>query len=113
MTAKLTAALWRNDLLPVLTLTATYGDATPVDLSAATSPTFLMRPAAGGDNIAPAGTVSIVDGPAGIVSYAWGDGDTDVAGRYHAQIEVLIGGKPITFPGPDQTLEVIIREDLG
>lgn len=111
-TGKLTAALWRNDLFPSLTLLATYGDGTVVDLSAATAPRFLMR-LAGDTELKVDATATITDGAAGEITYAWAEGDTDTAGRYEAQFQVELDGKPLTLPAPAQALEVVIRQDLG
>lgn len=104
----------RNDLLPPITWAATYSDGTVVDLSAATSPEFHMRLASAADLTAPKvnGTATIVDGPGGIIRYAWTGTDTDTAGTYNAEFEVLIGGKPLTIPTEDR-LTVHVRKDIA
>lgn len=113
MTAKLVHAIWRNDLLPVLTVTAAYADGSPVDLSTASSPEFHMRAEGATSTKVNAAATIESPGTAGRLSYAWAGDDTDTAGRYLAEFEVELGGKKLTFPGPDQTLEVIVREDIA
>lgn len=113
MSAKLVHAIWRNDLLPVLTVTATYPDGTAVDLSSASSPEFHMR-LVGSSTLKVDGTATIESpATAGRISYAWAGTDTDTAGRYQAEFEVILAGKRLTFPGPDQTLEIVVREDIA
>lgn len=103
----------RNDLLPALTLNARYADGTPVVLTGATSPKFYARlqDAAGAPKVN--GTATIVDGPNGIIRYQWAGADTDTAGTYDAEFEVLLAGARLTLPTSGQTLTVVIREDVA
>lgn len=105
-----------NDLLPVLS--ATLRDANgAVDLSGATSVTFLMNIRKGGTTKV-SGTCSILqvgdgsDGSKGMVQYAWVDTDTDVPGTYNAEFEVDFAGKKLTFPN-DSYAVVQILPDLN
>ena len=113
MSAKLVHPIWRNDLLPVVTVTATYADGTAVDLTAATSPKFHMRLV--GSSTLKVDEAATIESPAtaGRLSYSWAGTDTDTAGRYQAEFEVILDGKRLTFPGPDQTLEIVVREDIA
>lgn len=112
--AKLTHYMARNDLLPALSITCTYADGTPVDLSTATSPKFHMRNT--GDASATAkvnATATVSDGAAGELTYTWNSGDTDTAGIYAAEFEVQIGGRRLTFPNGLQIMKVVIRPDIA
>jgi hypothetical protein len=111
MTAKLTWPIWRNDRLPVLSILAAYRDGTPVDLTGATAPTFKMS-AAGATAPKVDAAATVTDPAAGAIAYAWAAGDTDTPGIFAAQFSVLLAGKSLTFPGPDQFLEIVVREDL-
>jgi hypothetical protein len=43
--------------------------------------------------------MTVIDSPAGIVTYDWQTGDTDVSGVYYAEFEVTYGdGSVETFP---------------
>lgn len=112
--AKLTHYMARNDLLPALSITCTYADGTPVDLSTATSPKFYMRDMR--DALAEVkvdATATVSDGAAGELTYTWNSGDTDTAGIYAAEFEVQIGGRKLTFPNGPQILQVAIRADIA
>ena len=110
----LTFELKRNDLLPTLTVAATYDDGSIIDLTAATSPKFLMRLASAADLSTPKinAAATVVSGPAGTIRYTWQGTDTDTAGVYIAEFQVHLGGKPITIPG-NGTIKVVILADLG
>lgn len=55
----------------------------------------------------------IVDGPGGVVKYSWSEGDTDVAGTYIGEFEILFPSmKPETFPN-NKNKTIKIFPDLG
>lgn len=106
----------RGDLLPALTAAATYSDGTVIDLTAATSPKFIMRLASAADGSTPKvnATATVVDGAAGTIRYAWSGTDTDTAGTYTAEFEVVIGGKKLTIPNRKSgKLIVVVSEDYA
>ena len=112
--AKLTHYMARNDLIPALSITCTYADGTPVDLSTATSPKFYMRTASDPSATPKVdATATVTDGANGVISYSWASGDTDTAGAYVAEFEVQIGGRRLTFPNGPQILQVAIRADIA
>jgi hypothetical protein len=100
------AADWtmkKNDLLPELEVTCEDADG-GVDLSGATSAKLLMSQKdifrAGG---APKIDAAVTIDPdqvtnKGKVKYTWISGDTDTADTFYAEIEVMYGAKPLTFP---------------
>jgi hypothetical protein len=100
-----------GDLEPSIAATLTYSDGTVVDLTAATTPRFLMR-AHRAAALTVDGTATVVNAAAGTVRYDWASGDTDTAGLYRAEWEFSIGGKKMTVPN-DGYLYVVIRDDLG
>jgi len=83
-----------GDTIPIAVVLKWSDGTVEQSLSTATSITFAMRAAdvnylpAGGPVVA-SGACSIVDEANGIVSYGWGAGETDVAGQYVAEIEVV------------------------
>lgn len=112
--ANLTHYMARNDLLPALSITCTYADGTPVDLSTATSPKFYMRDTRDASAVAKvSATATVSDGPNGELTYAWNSGDTDTAGTYVAEFEVQIGGRKLTFPNGPQIMKVVVRPDIA
>lgn len=111
-----TFTIARGDLLPVLTWAATYSDGTIVDLTAATSPKFIMRRANTTDPLTPkiSATATVVNGPAGTLRYAWSGTDTDTAGTYLAEFEVTLGGKKLTIPNRrNDKIVIIVSDDHG
>ena len=96
----------RDDLLPVVESTATISG-TPVNLTGATNPRFLMRLMSAADQSTPKvdAAATIVTPSAGTLRYDWSGSDTDTAGIYSAEFEVMIGGKPRTFRLPNLVIE--------
>jgi hypothetical protein len=59
------------------------------------------------------GTAVITSAAAGEVTYNWGTADTDTAGAYEAEIEVLWNdGKAETFPN-NGYWEITITDDIA
>jgi hypothetical protein len=74
-------------------------DEEPVNLTTAGTVVFNMRSSGGAVKVS-RGTCSITDAANGEVTYAWGTADTNTAGAYEAEVEVLWNdAKPETFPG--------------
>ena len=106
----------RNDLLPPITIAATYSDGSIIDLTAATSPKFIMRLANSADGSTPKvnATATVVSGPAGTIRYSWAGTDTDTAGTYIGEFEVMLGGKKLTIPNRKaKKIIVTVNEDNG
>jgi hypothetical protein len=84
---------------------------TVVDLTLATSVTFKMRPVRDLTlKVDAAATVLVA--ASGTVEYRWISGDTDTAGTFYAEWEVLWSdGTPETFPTINHDI-VVIRPDL-
>lgn len=108
-------AMKRHDLLPVLELV--IGDNLgPRDLTNASSITLLLTNVETGA-LLPIGGVMSKDADqvnnTGRCVYEWADGDTDVAGKYKAEVEVIwSNNKPETFPSVG-TFTVKINADLN
>jgi hypothetical protein len=102
----------RNDLLPEIVATCLDADGAPVDLTGATGVEFHMKAAeAGSPKVDAAGT--IVDAATGVVKYSWTGSDTDTAGTYSAEFEVMFtGSKQMTFPN-FENITITITEDLS
>jgi hypothetical protein len=103
--------LKRNDLRPHFRVSLTAnGD--PVDLTDATSAFFLMKQGTNGTPKVDRGAMTFVDRATGTVEYAWVVGDTDTAGTFNVEVEVLWGTEPQTFPSKGYWT-VTIEDDLG
>lgn len=107
----------KGDLLPELDVILRDGyDA--VDLSGATSATLQMALKAtflSGGTPEVTGTVDIdadQSNNTGRVTYTWVSGDTDDAGEYYAEFQVLYGTKTITYPN-DGYYIVEILDDVS
>lgn len=90
----------QHDLLPQFKTTL-LDDTTPVDLSYAATARLILRSLTG-IKVNQFMTITDQSDPAntGIVVYDWRLGDTDTAGSYRAEIEVVWqDGRPQTFPG--------------
>lgn len=113
MARTLTHRRVRGDRAPALRLQALDLDGDPLDLTGATSPVFSMRLIGSTTLKVNRAAATIVDAATGVVSYAWAAGDVDTAGTYLAEFEVSLGGLPLTIPGDDQPLHVVIRSDIA
>lgn len=108
-------AMKRHDLLPILELV--IGDNLgPRDLTQASSITLLLTNV---ETNAPLVINGVMDkdpdqvANKGRCTYAWVDGDTDIAGKYKAEVEVMwSNNKPETFPSTG-TFTVKINADLN
>lgn len=103
----------KGDRAPALTLQALDLAGDPLDLTGATSPVFLMRLLGASANTVDRATATVVDASTGVVSYSFGAADVDTPGTYRAEFEVTLSGLPLTIPGDDQELHVVITDDLG
>lgn len=103
----------KGDRAPALTLQALDLAGDPLDLTGATSPVFLMRLLGASANTVDRATATVVDASTGVVSYSFAAADVDTPGTYRAEFEVTLSGLPLTIPGDDQELHVVITDDLG
>lgn len=91
-------------------------DTTPtaLDLTDATSVTFKMRLAGAAASAAPVvdGDMTITTPATGRITYEWVTGDTDVAGTYEAEFEILWDDLTIETVPNDSYLSIIIVDDL-
>jgi hypothetical protein len=99
--------LGQGDTLPIAgpeTISDANGE--PVDLTGV-AVTFTMHrlPRNGPPAVQAAGIV--VDAAAGTVSYAWQDGDTDVAGKYEAWWTAVVAGKQFSAPNTGKLIVLI------
>lgn len=101
----------QHDRRPYVVVQLQQPPGTPVDLTAATSVTMVMRRA---DLVGQPGTrlpCSVTDALNGWVRHVWGAGETDMPGDYNVEFEVLWGTEPQTFP-TDTYYSITIRDDL-
>lgn len=102
----------QHDVGGVVRATLYNADGTPLDLTGATV-SFIVasKPRGGSQLLKNAATVaSAVDGT---VTYTWQAGDTDIAGTFFAEWEVVYGtGEIASIPTEDYN-RVIIAPDLG
>ena len=101
----------QNDELGFITeqLLDEYGN--PYPLTDATSVTFSMRrPTDATAKVSAAAT--IITPSAGIVRYAWATDDTDVAGDFQQEWEVMFTGPlgPLTFPNDGYNIVHVLKE---
>lgn len=101
----------RGDTQPAVQITCLGGDGQAVDLTGA-SARFLMK-AEGASAPKVDRTADVHDAAAGLVWYAWQQGDTDTAGQFQAEVEITFGdGTKETFPAGDY-IPILILADLG
>lgn len=100
-----------GDTAPSLLVECT-GDAGPLDLTAASSVTFVMAPADGSGTAIRRPAV-IADAVAGLVRYDWLPGDTDTEGLYAAEVEIAwSAGTLQTVPGHG-SLRIRVEPSIG
>jgi hypothetical protein len=108
-----TIYMTKGDLLPPIEATLKYLDGTTVDLSDASGVIFNMKKE-NGTVIVDAKAGSIVSAGAGVVKYAWAEGDTDVYGVCYGEFVVSFSGGSageLTFPAKGD-FEIRFRERL-
>jgi hypothetical protein len=88
-------AVSQTDTLPPYTATLTSGSS-PVNLTTATSITFIMANYFSG--VVATGSGTVVNAAAGQVSYSWGQNDLQTPGIYAIQWEVTFPSGTITYP---------------
>lgn len=88
-----------------------------VNLTTAGTAVFNMRAADGGAVKVSRGAATITNAAGGEVTYAWGTADTNTAGEFEAEVEIIWNdGKPETFPGGPaggSYWEVTITDDIA
>lgn len=94
----------QNDRRPlfVVVLKDDFGEVSEsiVSLTTATSVVFNMRAQGAGAVKVNRGTAAITNAAGGEITYSWGTADTNTAGLFEAEVEVIWNdGKPETFPG--------------
>lgn len=102
--------LKRNDRRPRWRVDLT-ANGTAVDLTTATSVSFTMATSAGTTKVNKA-AMTIINAATGTVEYAWASGDTDTSGAYNAEVEVMWGTEPQTFPSTGY-FAITITDDLA
>ena len=107
----------QHDTAPsyVIDLADNYGlqDEAPIDLTTATSITFLMREAgtAGAPKVSAAMTV-VGAATAGRVQHDWSAGDTDTVGSFDVEFEIEWSDGTIETVPNDSYLTVTVVDDL-
>ena len=100
----------RNDTSPIFRAIAKDGNDVVVDLSGATV-NFHMYDSAGNVKVDAAAVIN--DGPTGDMQYEWLAADTDLAGFFNSEFEVILAsGRIETFPNYGYQ-RVHIWEDLA
>lgn len=104
--------LKQNDLLPALQVQL-LDNATPVDLTNATSVYLRMSNRRIGLKVDAPMTIANQTTSLGVVSYHWATGDTDTVGEFNAEFRVnWPSSKPQTFPASNY-VTVIIQKGLA
>lgn len=103
----------------VVVLKDNFGEANEsiVNLTTAGSAVFNMRAVSPGTKTILRGSAQISNAAGGEVTYQWGATDTDTAGAFQAEVEVIwADGKAETFPGGPSGgnyWDVTITDDIG
>ena len=110
--AAATFTIKRHARRPYLRISAKdkYGD--PFDLTGALNATFIMYDSSG---VAKVNSPAVLASPltSGVVYYAWGATDTNTAGEFRAEFDIVYsGGEKLTLPVKGN-LSVRIYEDLN
>lgn len=107
-----TFVIKRHARRPYLRLFVKDQNEDPFDFTGAASVNFYMYDSEGVVKVSSTGTI---ESPvtSGILRYAWGATDTDVAGEYRAEFDVVYtGGEKLTIPVKGN-LAVRIYDDLN
>lgn len=99
----------KNDLLPVLAVQL-LENGKPISLVGATVRFIMRAPGSGTQKIAAPAVVT--NAGQGEVAYVWTGTDTDTAGKFKAEWEILDSGKPRTVPSREYDY-IDIWDDLG
>lgn len=102
--------LKRNDRRPRWRVDLT-ANGVAVDITAATSVTFTMSSSTGTVKVNK-GAMTIINATSGTVEYAWAAGDTDTSGAFNAEVEVMWGTEPQSFPSTGY-FAITITDDLA
>ncbi len=93
-----TLVMKKDDLEPKYVATLCNADGTAVDLTNATSVSLIVKQSTGGSKYFKAAG-AFVDRYNGVVSYTWASGNTDTAGNFQMEWEVVWPtNRPETFP---------------
>ncbi len=102
-----------GDTLPAILTSLTDATGAPIDLTSALSVTFSMALEGSSDLTVDAATAEFVGSKsAGVVQYAWGDGDTDAPGMYEAAFTVAWPTGSQTFPAND-AIRILVQSNIG
>jgi hypothetical protein len=102
----------RNDRRPFLDVILQDVDGTALDLTASVSGiSFTMKNLDTDQTAISASAATIISQTTGMVRYSWAEGDTNTAGTYVAEFQVLYNdGTKLTIP-TSTVLSVVILED--
>ena len=104
----------RGDLAPTVKATLLSASGAPISLVGDVDVVFNMRlERSSGNPKISRGVCTILDAPAARVEYPWAEGDTDTAGLFECEFEVVFGpDTPMTFPNRGHKI-VEIYEDIA
>lgn len=100
----------KGDTEPKLRATLKNADDTPIDLTAATAISFVMKNTEGGSATKTA--AAFVDRSAGVVEYSWATADTAAVGTFNCEFEISWSGRLQTVPN-GAFFQVQVIDDLG